>query len=308
MTSQRDLKARIRARQKKTGESYMTARMHVMAEVSPNNSRPAEQSPPLLHPAAAPPTGPDLAGAEALLNAAFVAEPRLRSNGIEYESAAATDPAKLAKARVEMMGHLDEVAAAARWLRAQKPSEKFNPFASSYGFKHQAERWSKEHGGAPYISNGALIAAAIGLGFKVRHIPRTLNVEMALDERALRGLPPRELTPFYLWLMQFIREESPRGDVARDAQRDFEDLEPPGSIGLRGFWDGRASQLLRRTRGTAAEPATVGLLVAYRQQRDDGKRPQKPSLDLTWKQLGEQLGEYLAELAKAATKRPTQRA
>jgi hypothetical protein len=40
----------------------------------------------------------------------------------------------------------------------------------SYGLKHQAERW-----GGAYVSNGALIAAAIHLGFKVERVRGTPN-------------------------------------------------------------------------------------------------------------------------------------
>jgi len=40
----------------------------------------------------------------------------------------------------------------------------------SYGLKHQAERWARG-----YVSNGALIAAAIHLGFKVKRVPGTPN-------------------------------------------------------------------------------------------------------------------------------------
>jgi hypothetical protein len=287
MPKQRDLKARIRARQAKTSESYTIARMHILAEDQPQPKT----------------TDPALIEAQTLLDLAFSREPRLRPNGIAYKPEDLRSE-KLADARAEMAAQLSEVAAAVRWLRSHRRSATFNKDSTSYGFKHQAERWSKEHGGPPYISNGSLIAAALGLGMEIRHIRGTPNVELPLEERSLRGMPPRRFTPFYLWLMKFIREESPRGDVARDAQRDFEYLDTainrgPGQL---KFWDGRPSQLLRRTRGTAAERATVGLLRNYRRERAGSARTKKASADLTWKALAGQIGPYLAELAKAASK------
>lgn len=281
MTKKKDFKARIRERMSKTGESFSTARMQMLSESVP---QPAH-----------------LSEAAKLLNAAFTMEPRLRPNGIAYKAGDVNAPA-LAKAREEMSRHLDEVAGATAWLRNQRRSDTYNELSTSYGFKHQAEEWSKKHGGAPYISNGALIAAALGLGFKLRHVRGTLNIELALDERTRRGLPSRKLTPFYLWLMRFIREESPRGDVARDAQYDFETLAKEGAP-LRGFWDGRPSQLLRRTRGTAAMTATLELLAAFRSERRTGKHQLKPSFDRTWRQVSDEIGSYLADLAKEATRR-----
>ena len=57
---------------------------------------------------------------------------------------------------------------AVEWLR-HIPKRKTVNFGS-YWLKHQAERWSGD-----YVSNGALIAAAIHLGFKVEHIDGTPN-------------------------------------------------------------------------------------------------------------------------------------
>lgn len=45
----------------------------------------------------------------------------------------------------------------------------------SYGMKHAAERHAGENGSCQYICNGALIAAALVLGFGVKRIRGTLN-------------------------------------------------------------------------------------------------------------------------------------
>jgi hypothetical protein len=57
---------------------------------------------------------------------------------------------------------------AVEWLRHIPRRKTVN--LGSYGLKHQAERW-----GGDYVSNGALIAAAIQLGFEVKRIPGTPN-------------------------------------------------------------------------------------------------------------------------------------
>lgn len=43
---------------------------------------------------------------------------------------------------------------------------------SSYGMKHEAERWGREIGFAPYVTNGALIAAALHLRIPMRYVDR----------------------------------------------------------------------------------------------------------------------------------------
>jgi hypothetical protein len=44
-----------------------------------------------------------------------------------------------------------------------RPLDRFNPVSGSYWVKHLAEHWAGD-----YISNGALIAAALGLGYQAR--------------------------------------------------------------------------------------------------------------------------------------------
>ena len=48
----------------------------------------------------------------------------------------------------------------------------------SYALKHSAERWGERNGLEGYVSNGALIAAALHLGFLVRpDDPRSLSMQ-----------------------------------------------------------------------------------------------------------------------------------
>jgi hypothetical protein len=57
------------------------------------------------------------------------------------------------------------VATAMAFLNRCRKTKK--PTRGSYGLKHLAERWGRDNGLEPYITNGALIVAAVALGFKV---------------------------------------------------------------------------------------------------------------------------------------------
>jgi hypothetical protein len=64
---------------------------------------------------------------------------------------------------------VQQVRRAIEWLKLCEQAKKVDRRQTSYGLKHEAERWCKEqghpHGG--YISNGALLAAAYILDFEV---------------------------------------------------------------------------------------------------------------------------------------------
>ncbi|MBL8236470.1 MAG: hypothetical protein JNM66_03570 [Bryobacterales bacterium] len=64
------------------------------------------------------------------------------------------------------------------WLRKYHRRQSINRRCSSYTWKHQAEN---EEGA--YISNGALIAAALSLGFNVQHILGTPNAYVGIGKR-----------------------------------------------------------------------------------------------------------------------------
>jgi hypothetical protein len=77
---------------------------------------------------------------------------------------------------------LKEVATAIKFLRQCRPAIK--PRFSSYGLKHVAERWSRR-----YVSNGALIAAAVYLDLKISPpIAGFPNVLVAVDGRDVSRL------------------------------------------------------------------------------------------------------------------------
>jgi hypothetical protein len=63
---------------------------------------------------------------------------------------------------------VQEVERAIEWLKLCEQTEKVDRRQTSYGLKHEAERWCREQEHHPnYISNGALLMAAYTLGLKV---------------------------------------------------------------------------------------------------------------------------------------------
>jgi hypothetical protein len=62
-----------------------------------------------------------------------------------------------------------EITSAIEWLKLCERAEKIYRSQTSYGLKHEAERWCREqgHSSGGYISNGALLMAAFILGFEV---------------------------------------------------------------------------------------------------------------------------------------------
>lgn len=75
---------------------------------------------------------------------------------------------------------LAQVNLAIRWLDYHGRRTTINPQYSSYGLKHHAEKTAPalRPGAVPYISNGAFIAAALYLGYKVSRIRNTPNARI----------------------------------------------------------------------------------------------------------------------------------
>jgi len=75
---------------------------------------------------------------------------------------------------------LGQVHLAIRWLDHHGRRTTINPDYSSYGLKHHAEKTAPalRPGAVPYISNGAFIAAALYLGYKVSQIRDTPNARI----------------------------------------------------------------------------------------------------------------------------------
>ncbi len=89
----------------------------------------------------------------------------LRQYGLEERRA------ELAKRRASLLNSVETCHKVSEWLTANIVSRKtINTTATSYSFKHQAEKAIGE-----YVSNGAFIAAAIHAGFKYKIAPGSQN-------------------------------------------------------------------------------------------------------------------------------------
>jgi len=117
----------------------------------------------------------------------------------------------------------DEVEKCREWIRLfTKTQKSINNKAYSYSLKHRVEDWANK-----YVSNGDFIKAALleGYNFSQNFSKNTpfkddgLNVffNMELPEDKWRNIKP---TNFSKWLFRRIDENSPIGDLARDAYND----------------------------------------------------------------------------------------
>jgi hypothetical protein len=87
-----------------------------------------------------------------------------------------------------------EIETAMAYLSLLKPASK--PTLSSYGLKHSAECWGGLNGRCGYVSNGALIAAAIRLNLAIK--PDGINAMVGVSSRDVRELD--RVMGYYGWL------------------------------------------------------------------------------------------------------------
>jgi len=216
------IKRAIRARMKNTGESYSTARIHVLAARGPT------QTPPKVE---LDPTRRDI-------DAALESYPTLtyRGFGIAEDSL----PGELQRQR-QMLFTDDAVRqveqclaylALVRKTRTAKPREDRH-IRSSYGMKREVERWVRRtgrDGPGSYISNGAFIVAAVIAGVPIhRKDPDFINCLVGVEQDDVRavdeGKDPREwrkMTRFVKWLFSQAGRDDIVGDLAGDSVMDFE--------------------------------------------------------------------------------------
>lgn len=81
-----------------------------------------------------------------------------------------------------------EVETALAYLSQLKPTKQ--PTCGSYYLKHRAERWGRYNGMEPYVSNGALIEAAIRLGLTIK--PLNINADIGVSKRDVKTLCKEE--------------------------------------------------------------------------------------------------------------------
>lgn len=78
--------------------------------------------------------------------------PNLTANGFDNHRAEKLNPQQVETAKAFLLA----------CGRSNKPT------VGSYALKHEAEKWGRTARGCPYISNGAMIAAALTLGFPIK--------------------------------------------------------------------------------------------------------------------------------------------
>jgi hypothetical protein len=83
---------------------------------------------------------------------------------------------------------VDEVETAVAYLSQLQPTKQ--PTTSSYYLKHRAEKWGRRHGHSSYVSNGALIAAAIRLELPIE--PTGINANIGVSKRDVKALCKEE--------------------------------------------------------------------------------------------------------------------
>jgi hypothetical protein len=152
--------------------------------------------------------------AQRLIAISLSTEPRLCHFGIGIyderrvlrESGKAAVDEKLASERQRLAEAIDEVRAAADWVKGQQRSPTINDLRSSYGYKHCVERWFRTKGTRVYVANGSFIAAAIGLGWEHEISDGSPNVGFAFSEHTIRS--PYEFQHAWVYFIQAGEGES----------------------------------------------------------------------------------------------------
>ncbi|HVV74169.1 MAG TPA: hypothetical protein VHI52_22215 [Verrucomicrobiae bacterium] len=85
-----------------------------------------------------------------------------------------------AEGKAALRRDVDGCTRAAEWLSRWGRTESINSRQSSYTYKH----WAEDVTGG-YLTNGALIAAAIHLGFQVKRDGLSPNVFLNISQRSL---------------------------------------------------------------------------------------------------------------------------
>jgi hypothetical protein len=196
MTHQRDLKLLIRLRMEKTGESYSTARAHLLARRDDLASAETDSTLVTWNPLLRTTTSE----AKALIKTALASPFFVTHDGLgityNHRETPTERRARFDSERASLVNAIDEVAASADWIKNLSPIKSFNRNRSSYGYKHMVERWFNDYlsAGKPgdnyvYVANGSFIAAAIGLGFNVREISSgSINAFFNFSERSVAEL------------------------------------------------------------------------------------------------------------------------
>lgn len=111
----------------------------------------------------------------AAIEAVLAGEPDLSANGFRTYDGRRTsqenaDSFQASRSKMLQASHLAQFARAVAYLRTLETSKTVSRRGTSYGYKHDAERFheaANPHGNA-YVANGMFIAAALHLGFTIK--------------------------------------------------------------------------------------------------------------------------------------------
>jgi hypothetical protein len=127
--------------------------------------------------------------AAALIEKAIAAIPTLTHFGVglyrpETFDAAATT-AGIVAGQAQLRDAVHEVEQCVAWLSGVRPIGTVQRFPSSYTYKHAVMNWLRKQGRPGYVSNGAFVAAAVGLGC-YPYTVRVPNVYFAFSSKRVR--------------------------------------------------------------------------------------------------------------------------
>ncbi|MEX0807728.1 MAG: YozE family protein [Dongiaceae bacterium] len=167
------------------------------------------------------PDGATLTEAKAAVLAGLHHEPRLTTAGFPYRDHSSRNPFEIAKDEYERRaalfsnGGLAQIETAIAWIDTVKIVKDLK--TGSYAAKHRAEDWGRENGLVSYVSNGALVAAAIYRQVPFKRVPDSPNAILGLE---LDPVPEAKTGSFTAWLRSQVHRHDPIGDLARDAADD----------------------------------------------------------------------------------------
>lgn len=272
----RKLTRAVRERMERTGESYSTARMNLLASLGadPRSDRTTAVC-------AAP-----LSGTALRVQGVLDAQPDLGCFGFRAP-AGRTRPSAgredLAQERLRLLSdvgvyQVEKCLAYLSLVRKEHPDwqdDEAENILGSYVMKHEVEGWIQRTGGPGedwYITNGAFIVAAILAGFPIHRVDISspncmtgINIE---DVRALQlGKDPREwrvTTDFVAWLF----EQAGRGDevglLGDDCKRDV-DFPRTGNVStIRAYLSRHGDHIQQWFKAARAEYRAAGQGVTGR--------------------------------------------
>jgi hypothetical protein len=114
--------------------------------------------------------------------------PDLTPNGMKSDRATLGYDYKGKSEELLLEQSLQQFSTCKDWLSKVVKTRSFNLRYTSYGYKHMVERWADL-----YVSNGAFIAAAIALEFKIKRThSKSPNIFLPISSKSVKEMKERE--------------------------------------------------------------------------------------------------------------------